>query len=72
MEKLTQEKRVIARIKEIGYVDNFWAFHNHILRLGAIICELKKKGWTFDTFYGTGSQNKNYIYKFVSKPRSNL
>lgn len=68
--QLTQEQRVIARLKEVGYVDNFWAFHDYILRLGAIMCQLKKLGFEFDTFYGTGAQKKNYIYKLKSMPLS--
>ena len=35
--KITQLEIVKARIEEVGYVDNFWAIENYILRLGAIM-----------------------------------
>lgn len=56
-----------------GEVHNFWAFQHYILRLGAIIYDLKKKGWVFDRKYGKerGYDRhlwKNYYYILVSKP----
>jgi len=39
---MTQQDRVKQRIEETGSVDNFWAFHNYILRLGAIVHGLRK------------------------------
>lgn len=36
-----QLMRVLARIDEVGYVDNFWAIDNYILRLGAIIHSIR-------------------------------
>lgn len=64
--KKTQKDVVIARLNRYGYVNNFWAFHHYILRLGAIICELTKEGWVFSRTYGTGKNKKNYYY-FVVK-----
>lgn len=52
MKKKTQKERVLARIRETGFVDNFWAFHNYILRLGAIMCQLKKEGLVFEGKFG--------------------
>lgn len=43
-----------------GYVDNFWAMRNYILRLGARIKDLKAKGYKI---YGENGKNLN-------KPRS--
>lgn len=39
--KLYQTEMVVQRLKEKGYVDNFWAIKNRILRLGAIIYSLR-------------------------------
>jgi len=61
--KLSQKQRVINRINEVGYVDNFWAINNYILRLGAIIHELTKEGWNFNKRkFGEGSHKKNFYY----------
>lgn len=68
---MTQEQVVLQRVKVIGYVDNFWAIENYILRLGAIICQLKKQGLKFEGHYGKeiGKEKrlwKNYYY--IHKP----
>ena len=67
MERITQEQRVKERIKEMGYVDNFWAIDNYILRLGAIVCELRKAGMVLNGAFGRemGKDKplwKNYYY----------
>jgi hypothetical protein len=59
----TQEQKVKERLKEVGYADNFWAISNYILRLGAIMCQLKKQGWEFKGEFGTGKDRKNYFYR---------
>jgi len=43
---------VLIRIDEVGYVDNFWAIENYILRLGAIIYKLSKEGMKFERSFG--------------------
>jgi hypothetical protein len=63
----TQEEKVIERLREFGEVDNFWAISNFILRLGAIICQLKKKGYDIEGMFGRerGYDRplwKNYYY----------
>lgn len=58
----TQKDRVKARIEDVGYVDNFWAIANYILRLGAIILQLKKEGYIFETAWGEGKEKKNFHY----------
>lgn len=64
---MTQKERVIARILEVGYVDNFWAIDNFMLRLGAIIYDLQKENWEFaERKFGEHSHRKNYYY-YVSK-----
>jgi hypothetical protein len=68
MPKKTQRERVVDRIREHGSIDNFWAFHNYILRLGAIIFELRKEGWEFKGEFGTGPDKKNFIYTPIQRP----
>lgn len=73
MQKLTQKQRVINHILEKGGVSNFWAIDNFILRLGAIVLELRKDGWVFDGKYGKElgkdkSKWKNFYYTLVSVP----
>jgi hypothetical protein len=68
-EKKTQEARVIERLRQDGEVTNFWAIHNYILRLGAIIFQLRKDGWFIDGAYGTEpGDTKNFHYTLVSEP----
>ena len=72
MKRETQRDRVVAQLEANGEVDNFWAIHNYILRLGAIIHDLKKDGWEFDGDYGLGKNKKNYTYKLISRPEKTL
>jgi hypothetical protein len=67
MSSHTQRRKIIVKLLEDNEVDNFWAINNYILRLGAIICQLKKEGWDFRTGYGkkfgyAKQLNKNYYY----------
>lgn len=68
MKKLTQKDWVINKLKTNGHVDNFDAFHNYILRLGAIIHGLREDGWEIDGRYGEGNHSKNFIYTWMNKP----
>ena len=68
MNRQTQKTRVIGKLREEGRVDNFWAFGNYILRLGAIIHGLREDGWHIDGGFGTGQNRKNYIYTLVEEP----
>jgi hypothetical protein len=70
---MTQKLKVKNRIEEIGYVDNFWAIESYILRLGAIIYELRKEGYDFMGAFGKemGKDKplwKNYYYTAIKKP----
>ena len=70
---MTQKTRVKNKILEIGYVDNFWAIQNYILRLGAIIHELRKDGMGLTGAFGKGlgkerMQWKNYYYTKERQP----
>lgn len=70
----TQIRRVVSVLEEKGEVNNFWAFHNYILRLGAIIYVLRQRGWEihgqFGKQKGLGRKFwKNYYYSVVSAPK---
>ena len=68
MNEVTQKERVIEKLRTEGQVDNFWAFHNYILRLGAIIHDLREDGWSINGRYGSGKNSKNFIYTLVEEP----
>jgi len=70
--KITQLDRVRQRIEEVGFVDNFWAIENYILRLGAVVFDLRKEGMVLKGAFGKElgkdpSQWKNYYYT-LQKP----
>ena len=70
---MNQREIVEKRISEVGYVDNFWAMQNYILRLGAIMCQLKKSGVRFSGDYGKALGKdkefwKNYYYTIDKTP----
>ncbi len=73
----TQEERVVEKLRRDGEVDNFWAIQNYILRLGAIIFELRKKGWRIKGRFGKdrGFDKKvwkNYYYIVVRDEQKSL
>ncbi len=63
--KLSQKQRVIKRLKETGQITRNECLRNFISRLSAIILELKKDGWDFETSEVDG----DYIYKVFQTPR---
>lgn len=73
MEK-TQRERVLDKLIAEGVVDNFWAFHNYILRLGAIIHGLRQEGYEIDGMFGSeyapedSTVKKNFYYILRKKP----
>ena len=63
MAKITQESIVVKRLLSEGKIDRNWCIRErYITRLGAIICNLKEKGWDFEQKEIDG----NYWY-FVTK-----
>ena len=65
--KMTQHQKVKNRIAEVGYVDNFWDIENYILRLGAIVYQLRKEGMNLVGNFGSAlgikrEYWKNYYY----------
>ena len=61
--KTTQAERVVAKLERDGYVDNFWAIENYILRLGAIIYRLTKQGMVFDRAFGKRLGKGRHLWK---------
>lgn len=63
---MTQKQKVIQRLVKVGYVDNFWAIKNYILRLSGIMYGLKKKikfeGKTGFELNKPKKLHKNYYY----------
>lgn len=71
--KLTQRQRIINKLEADGEVSNLWAIDNYILRLGAIIHELRLLGWEFEGKFGKerGEEKhnwKNFYYRVIAKP----
>lgn len=61
-----QKQVVLKRLQRYGRIANYWAVHNYILRLGAIIHTLRKEGYTITGEYSKiKGQKKNYIYKLA-------
>jgi hypothetical protein len=66
---LTQKEKVVDELLENKSVNNFWAIHNYILRLGAVIHSLKKDHWIFDGHFGEGADKKNFFYDVIQQGR---
>ena len=66
--KKTQEKIVIDQLLANGSVSRNWALANFISRLGSIICDLAKDGWSFDPGYVKNGKSKDYVYKMTKCP----
>lgn len=61
--KPSQKDRVIEKLRRDGEVDNFWAIENKILRLGAIMYELRDEGWEFHGMYGKERRYERALWK---------
>ena len=71
MKPLTQKEKLKQRFAEVGYVDNFWAIDNYILRLSERIRELKSDGYDIVTLSGAElnkpkqyRRNQYYFYSY--------
>jgi hypothetical protein len=69
----TQRQRVEERLRQIGYIFNSEAIRSSrpILRLGAIIHELRKDGWEIKTDYKNQYGHRNCKYTLVAAPNQN-
>jgi len=59
--KKSQKQKVVEQLEEFGYVSRNWALSQYCSRLGAIICDLKKEGYVFD------SKNEGGDYRYYLK-----
>jgi hypothetical protein len=64
MKKLTQKQRIVNRLLKVGSISRNECLRVYISRLGAIICDLTKEGWQFET----KNENGDYVYKVVRSP----
>lgn len=68
MKKQSQKEMVLNQLYKKGYVSNFWAIENYILRLGDIIFKLKNEGLDIEGDYAKNISNfkskeeKNWVY----------
>jgi hypothetical protein len=65
--KRTQKEIVKAKLLKEGKISNFWAFHNYLLRLGAVIYELRDEGMDIVGAFEkkNGKLTKNFVYTLV-------
>ena len=70
---MSQKTIVKAKLLEEGRIDNFWAFKNYLLRLGAVIWELRQEGMKIQGASGKElgydrSLYRNYYYWVEKEP----
>lgn len=68
MKNKTQKQRVETKLLRDGFITRNECLRNYISRLGAIICDLTKEGWEFETKFVDG----DYHYKMVKSPYRQL
>lgn len=61
---MTQKQRIITKLRADGNVSRNSALRNYISRLSAIIQDLEKDGWVFET----KQVNNDYIYLVKESP----
>jgi len=59
----SQKNWVKTQLELNGKITRNKCLRNFISRLGAIICDLKKEGYQFETFYEKTENGKDYVYK---------
>lgn len=64
MKNPSQKQRIVKRLLSVGEIGRNECLRNYVSRLGAIICDLTKEGWSFDTERRGG----DYVYKVVRSP----
>lgn len=68
---VTQKEKILRRIKQVGYVDSFWALRNYILRLASRMNDLKNDGLNIrgvdGKALGKRKQNHKNYYYFIKR-----
>lgn len=67
MKNTTQQSFVIEQLIVNGFITRNFCLRNYISRLGAIICDLRKKGFRFNPEYIDSYNGKDYIYRLENK-----
>jgi hypothetical protein len=68
MKKLTQKECIKQKLLQDDEVTNLWAIEHRMLRLGAIIHQLRTElGWELEADFIEGT--KNYCYRLVNRPK---
>lgn len=62
MKNLTQEKWVVNMLLHNREITRNEALKNYVSRLGAIICDMKKDGWTIEGRYRKTAYGRDYVY----------
>lgn len=62
-QELTQENRILRHFEKYGVLDRKTAYESlGIFELSARICDLKRKGYQFETQTKTGTSRSGYSY----------
>ncbi len=64
MTLMSQNEKVLHRMRDRGFVSRNWALKNFITRLAARIHDLRKRGYEIVPITGRGN---DYMYHLVSK-----
>lgn len=64
----TQEQRIVGKLRKDGFITRNEALRNYVSRLGAIICDLTKKGWLFNAEFVKTPNGKDYRYDVIKSP----
>lgn len=67
MDEKTQERMVREKLERDGWVSNFWAIENRILRLAPLMHRISWDGIQFKTEYGYdhGLGGRNFYYYVI-------
>jgi hypothetical protein len=63
-----QKQFIVKMLLKDGQVSRNTCLQNYVSRLGAIICQLQKEGWSFEAGYEPKGMGKDYIYKTIRCP----
>lgn len=71
----TQKEFVVQQVKKNGFITRNQCLRNYISRLGAIIFELKKDGFEFDSYFQKNETlfgtEKDFVYKWTNPDEGN-
>lgn len=73
MKNKSQKEWVVKQLLDKGKISRNFALKNFVSRLSALILDLRKEGWDFETEFidspkPDGSKGKNFVYKMIKTP----